>query len=238
MASNALIPIAYFIKANSFSDSILQGDKRQSDRAAIMEWLARVFLKGTFGGTPDSLYPTMRTLINNNTGEFPLTAIIEHYKGKSKSIAFTEDDIDNILEHEYAKPRTFAALSILYSSLNFNFKYHQDHIHPKSFFKKRDLRKLGFDEDLVEVFMSRFNKLSNIQLLESTQNIQKSDRPFKEWIEDNYSNQGSRESYLNQNYISKDVSLDLADFIDFYETRKTTLKLKLAKLFNVSLGAN
>ena len=62
----------------------------------IKEWLARVLLKGTFGGTPDAIYPVMRNLINEHIGHFPLQEIIEYYKGKRKSISFTEDDIENI----------------------------------------------------------------------------------------------------------------------------------------------
>ena len=151
LATNTIIPIAYFIHKNDFAGSMLHAAQRESDRTAIKEWLARVLLKGTFGGQPDTLYPAMRNLINNHLGKFPLTEIIEHYKGGRKSISFTEDDIDNVLNLQYGKGKTYCA-TLLYPGLNYNFKYHQDHIHPKSFFNKRNLRSQGMNEESVEAF--------------------------------------------------------------------------------------
>ena len=60
LATNTIIPIAYFIHKNDFAGSMLHAAQRESDRTAIKEWLARVLLKGTFGGQPDTLYPAMR----------------------------------------------------------------------------------------------------------------------------------------------------------------------------------
>ena len=136
---NAVIPIAYFIQKNNFNDSILHSSARENDRRAIKEWLARVLLKGTFGGTPDAIYPVMRNLVNENLGRFPIKEVIDYYRGKRKSISFTNDDIENILNYDYGSARTYCALTLLYPALNYSFKYHQDHIHPKSFFSKRNL---------------------------------------------------------------------------------------------------
>ena len=80
IATNAIIPIAYFIFKNDCGDQILHTGKWEDSRKAIKEWLARVLLKGTFGGTPDSIYPGMRNLINKNLGRFPLQETIDFYK--------------------------------------------------------------------------------------------------------------------------------------------------------------
>ena len=176
-ATNTIIPIAYFIYKNGFEDSILHSSHREEDRKSIKEWLARVLLKGTFGGQPDSIYPKMRDLINENLGKFPLQETITHYRGSRKSISFSEDDVDNLLELQYGKSKTYCALSLLYPGLNYSYKYHQDHIHPQSFFKKKSLIKAGFDAQEVELFLELFNKLPNLQLLEATSNIEKSDQP-------------------------------------------------------------
>ena len=181
LATNTIIPIAYFIYKNGFEATILHNSGRETDRKNIKEWLARVLLKGTFGGQPDSIYPVMRNQINENLGKFPLDAIIEYYKGKRKSISFTEDDIDGILEMQYGKSRTYCALTLLYPALNYSFKYHQDHIHPKSFFSNRKLIKLGIDNDEKRAaFIERFNKLPNLQLLQATQNTEKNNKQFAE----------------------------------------------------------
>jgi hypothetical protein len=177
LATNAIIPIAYFIYKNQFDNSILHSSIRENDRKAIKEWLARVFLKGTFGGTPDAIYPVMRNLTNEHLGRFPLEEIIDYYRGKRKSISFTDDDIENILEMEYGSTRAYCALTLLYPSLNYNYRYHQDHIHPKSFFNKRKLNQLGIiDETIKDEFISRYNKMSNLQLLQSNSNIEKIDK--------------------------------------------------------------
>ena len=174
LATNALIPIAYFIYKNENENSILHSANHTSNRSLIKEWLARVFLKGTFGGTPDGIYPIMRNLVNENLGKFPLEKTIEYYKGKRKSINFSEDDIENILNLQYGKARTYCALTLLYPSLNYSFKYHQDHIHPKSFFNKRKLVSLGIEGDEEqERFIDMFNKLPNLQLLQANQKYRK-----------------------------------------------------------------
>lgn len=237
LASNAIIPIAYFVHKNALSDKILHSGSLESDRKSIMEWLARVLLKGTFGGTPDGIYPVMRNLINQNTGRFPLPEIIEHYRGKRKSISFSSDDIESILEIQYGTKRSYSALSLLYSSLNFSFKYHQDHIHPKSFFNKRKLGTLGItDEKKKDEFIARYNKLANLQLLQATTNIEKKAKPFDQWVNENFSTEAEKSSYLSANHIGVETSLKLEDFMEFYDKRRADFKSKLMALLNVKAG--
>ncbi len=219
---NAVIPIAYFIQKNNFNDSILHSSARENDRRAIKEWLARVLLKGTFGGTPDAIYPVMRNLVNENLGRFPIKEVIDYYRGKRKSISFTNDDIENILNYDYGSARTYCALTLLYPALNYSFKYHQDHIHPKSFFSKRNLQNRGIvDPDL---FILKYNKLPNLQLLQTNLNLEKNSKEFKDWLSSVYPNSTDQSTYLLQNHIDTEVSLDFVDFHDFFEKRKTKLK--------------
>ena len=234
-ATNAIIPIAYFIYKNEFEDSILHSSDREEDRKTIKEWLARVLLKGTFGGQPDNIYPKMRELINTNLGKFPLQETIAHYRGGRKSISFSEDDIESILDLQYGKPKTYCALTLLYPGLNYNFKYHQDHIHPQSFFNKKHLRSIGLPEDQCETFMEAYNSLPNLQLLQATQNIEKSDKPFSEWLELSYPSQADRNSFLMQHHINTDRSLALEDFLSFVAVRRKALKSQFMDMLNVKL---
>lgn len=232
-ATNTIIPIAYFIYKNGFEDSILHSSHRDEDRKAIKEWLARVLLKGTFGGQPDSIYPKMRDLINDNLGKFPLEETIAHYRGSRKSISFSEDDVDNLLELQYGKSKTYCALSLLYPGLNYSYKYHQDHIHPQSFFKKKSLIKAGLNAEEVEMYLEEFNKLPNLQLLEATSNIEKSDQQFEEWLDKNFSTDEARESYLRQNLINSSQSLKFTEFLAFSEQRKQNLRNQLMRMLDV-----
>lgn len=236
-ATNTIIPIAYFIYKNGFEDSILHSSHREADRKAIKEWLARVLLKGTFGGQPDSIYPKMRDLINSHLGKFPLQETIEHYRGSRKSISFTEDDIENLLDMQYGKAKTYSALTLLYPGLNNAYKYHQDHIHPQAFFNKAKLRKLNVSEPDIEVFLSHFNKLPNLQLLQATTNIEKSDQEFKLWLATNVTTEDARESYLRQNLIAPSQSLAIEDFLSFFEHRRQNIKAQLMRLLDVKQTA-
>ena len=236
LATNAIIPIAFFIHKNGFKDQILHSSAREDDRKAIKEWLARVLLKGTFGGTPDGLYPALRDLVNKNMGYFPLQEIIEHYRGKTKSIIFTQDDIDTILNLQYGKPKTYCALTLLYPGLNLSFKYHQDHIHPQSFFKKSVLRGMGLNETQVDEFIEKCNGLPNLQLLQETQNIEKSDTQFEEWLEKTYPNKQDRDSYLNQHYIGTSDSLAFEDFLSFVTNRRQKFKAQFMTLLDSNIA--
>ncbi len=232
-ATNTIIPIAYFIYKNGFEDSILHSSHREEDRKAIKEWLARVLLKGTFGGQPDSIYPKMRDLINDNLGKFPLEETIAYYRGSRKSISFSEDDVDNLLELQYGKSKTYCALSLLYPGLNYSYKYHQDHIHPQSLFKKKALIKAGLTPQEVELYLDGFNKLPNLQLLEVTSNIEKSDQQFEDWIDKNFTTFEARESYLRQNLINPSQSLKFAEFLAFSKQRKQNFKIQLMRMLDV-----
>lgn len=234
-ATNTIIPIAYFIYKNNFEDSIVKSSHREGDRKAIKEWLARVLLKGTFGGQPDSIYPKMRELINDNLGNFPLQETIAHYRGGRKSISFSEDDIDSLLDLQYGKAKTYCVLSLLYPGLNSAYKYHQDHIHPQSLFKAKLLSKLGVDAEDIDVFLSEFNKLPNLQLLEATSNIEKSDQAFGEWLDVNFPTLEAKESYLRQNLIATSQSLELTDFLAFIEVRKQYMKEQLVRMLDVKV---
>lgn len=236
-ATNAIIPIAYFVYKNELGEKILHSATRESDRKGIIEWLARVLLRGTFGGTPDAIYPVMRNLINQYPDRFPLAEIIEYYRGKRKTISFSEDDVESILDIQYGTKRAYSALTLLYSSLNYSFRYHQDHIHPKSFFNKRKLNALGVEDNNVkQQFMERFNKLANLQLLQATTNIEKKDKHFSEWLNEQYSNEADKGNYLIQNHISAETSLNFEDFVAFYDKRRNTLKGKLMQILNVKVG--
>lgn len=237
LATNTIIPIAYFIYKNNFVTQILHSAQREDDRKAIKEWLARVLLKGTFGGQPDSIYPIMRNLINDNILKFPLKEVIAHYKGSNKSITFSEDDIDNMMSLQYGKAKTYCALTLLYPALNYNYKYHQDHIHPKSFFGKRKLRDLGVTDDQIDAYMEGFNSLPNLQLLQATQNIEKSDKPFNDWLKESLATQAERDSFLMQNHIKLNESLDFSDFLGFIANRKQTFKTQLRVMLDVTTTA-
>ncbi len=223
-ATNAIIPISYFIYKNKCEDKILKHGCHEDDRKAIKEWLARVLLKGTFGGQPDSIYPGMRDLINENIGYFPLKETIDFYRGKRKSISFSDDEIDNLLEFQYENSQTYGVLSLIYPAINSSFIFHKDHIHPRSKFSKKEMKDAGVTDEQIVQFNAEMDGIANLQLLQSTENIQKGGKPFKEWLNETYKNQADRDSYLRLNHIDINQSLEFTDFLAFISARKKTIK--------------
>ena len=138
-ATNAIIPIAYFLKKKSKDEAILHSAAEDANRANIKQWLIRALLKRAFGGQPDSLYPTYRKLINEGDAQFPLPAIISHFSGRNRNLDFYENDIETLLEVDYGSAYAFMLMT-LYCPINHDYEFHQDHIHPRKHFSRMQRR--------------------------------------------------------------------------------------------------
>ncbi|WP_052188165.1 DUF262 domain-containing protein [Cellulophaga sp. Hel_I_12] len=232
-AYNAIIPIAYFIKKNELGDELLHSSSQLENRKLIKEWLVRALLKKVFGGTPDNLYPTYRTIICENLGQFPLPQLIDKYKGTNKSLSFDEETLENLLNTQYGSAFAYMVLSLLYP-LNHNYKFHQDHIHPKKYFNHRELQKLGIEDSNVrEQYLNSYNAIGNLQLIQETENLEKNATPFSDWLHTNYKND-ELINYKNMHFIPLDNDLSMNEFLEFYTARRATLKAKLLQILNVS----
>lgn len=231
-AYNAIIPIAYFIKKNNLGDEILHSNSHVENRKLIKEWLVRALLKRVFGGTPDNLYPVYRNIISDNLGEFPLQILIDKYKGTNKSLSFDEETIEHLLNTQYGSAFAYMVLSLVYP-LNHNYKFHQDHIHPKKYFNHRDLIKFGIeDENLRNHYLSSFNSISNLQLIQETENLEKNATPFLAWLSKNYKEEDLL-NYKNLHFIPSDIDLSIENYFDFFTLRREILKKKLMQLLKV-----
>ncbi|MFD2100654.1 DUF262 domain-containing protein [Flagellimonas iocasae] len=236
-AHNAIIPIAYFIKKNDLNDEIIHSRHHSDNRKKIKEWLIRALLKKVFGGTPDNLYPVYRYIITENSGDFPLQQLIDRYKGSNKTLTFNEETIDHLLTTQYGSAFAYMLLSLIYP-LNHNYKFHQDHIHPKKFFKRRELIKLGItDEHKLEDYLSNFNSIPNLQLIQETENLEKNSTPFKNWLNATHS-ESEIINYKNLHFIPLENDLSIEDFTNFYTLRKEAIKQKLMQVLNVTSAAH
>ncbi len=231
--TNAVIPIAYYLYKNNYDETYLSSTVNAEDRKKVKEWLLRVILKKAFGGTPDNIYPVLRRLINESIGQFPLNNIVEHYRGHVKSIIFTDDDIDNLLNMQYGSAFAFSALSLLYDGLNMSFQYHQDHIHPKKFFNGNKLHSLGVPVEELHKYLGNYNTLGNLQLIEAIENLEKNATPLNEWLNKTQTNEAVLKAYKTQHFMPLDVDLDLISFPLFAEERKKLIKSKFQQILNI-----
>jgi hypothetical protein len=188
-------------------------------------------MKKAFSGQPDNVLRPIRKLIDDNiVNGFPSKEIVQHFKGTNKTLVFTEEDIDNLLSYSYGQSYTFSILSVIYPSLDFRNIFHIDHIYPKSLFTNSKMKNLGVPEDQFDSFKERVNKIGNLQLLEATPNIEKSDRPFDDWLKETYKTQAEIDAYLDKHLIPKNSPRDFLSFLTFFEEREKIVKAKLKEI--------
>ncbi len=178
----------------------------------------------------------MRDILRSSADGFPLQAMIDRFKGTTKSLACTDDDIENLLGYSWGKGYTFSILRLLYPWLNFRNRFHIDHIHPRSGFTRSKLRKKGISEADVEFYMENFNLLPNLQLLEGIPNQEKSDAPFADWLSQCCSTPDARESFTRQHFIPS-TDLAFTNFRQFIEQRREKLRQKLRIVLGVQEDA-
>jgi len=230
VSGNALIPIAYYLYKLKNPPNFVKSSSYKEDRKSIKEWLAAAFLKRTFSGQPDNVLRPMRELLQDGITSFPLQKIFDKFKGTTKTLLFTDDDIDNLLNYQYNQSHTFTVLSLLYPTLDFKNKFTEDHMFPKSQFRKSRLRNKGIEEEKHEFYLSNFNTIANLQLLEGMPNEEKSAKDFKEWLFETYPNESERREYMKKHHVPLDVNLGLDHFEEFIKKRSDLIKTYLKQI--------
>ena len=236
-SNNAVIPIAYYLMTIGLPENFSVSSNTRENRNKIKIWLIRSLLKRAFSGTPDNILRPIRDIIRKNgTNDFPLYEIIEHFKGNSKSIVFTNDDIDEyLLKLQYGKSETLSTLMLLYPSLDFNNKFHVDHMYPKSKFKKRMLKSKGVSDEKIDKYMELVNNIGNLQLLAAIPNIEKQDKDFDEWFNETCYDENYKNHYRAIHYLP-DIEYSYDNFLSFVEQRQELMKRKLEEILSVSIA--
>ncbi|MBF0336742.1 MAG: DUF262 domain-containing protein [Nitrospirae bacterium] len=229
----AVIPIAYYMKKIGSPANFDVAQKYSGERKAIQKWLILSLIKRVFGGTPDSVLRPIREILKETHNGFPLTEIIDKFKGTNKSLSFVDDDIELILDYRYDQTYTFSTLALLYPSLDFRNNFHIDHIHPFSHFTRTKLRRRGIRDNDTELYIEHVNTLPNLQLLEGIPNQEKNDTAFADWFGGNNPTKDMQDSYRKRHYIP-DVDLSLSNFMNFIEERKYLIRNQLKHLLGVT----
>ena len=228
-SNNALIPIAYYLLQRGNPTNYVESAQYQGDRLLIKNWLIGSLLKRAFSGQPDAVLRPIRQIMQKTKGRFPYFEIVEEFKGKEKSIIFSQDDIAALFDNYYGYSYTFSTLAVFYPSLDFKNRFHIDHIFPKSLFNRKTLLRRGLSEEQCEEFIENFDYLANLQLLEGIPNIEKSNKEFKDWLNDAYPDPEARRAYCERNFIP-DVDLSLENFAEFFTERTKLMTSKFAGL--------
>ncbi|VFB15978.1 Uncharacterized conserved protein [Urinicoccus massiliensis] len=230
-SNNALIPIAYYLMIIGNPDNFIDSGNNRSDKEKIKKWLISSLLKKVFSGQPDNVLRPIREIIKENSNnEFPIEKIQERFKGTNKSILFTEDDINEfLLNLRYGKSDTLSTLMLLYPSLDFNNKFHIDHIYPKSKFKRSYLKKQGVSENKLDEYINSVNDITNLQLLAAQLNEEKLDTDFDKWFNSHQPTEDGKFNYRNINYLPN-MEYTYENYPEFIEKRRELLKNKLCQI--------
>jgi uncharacterized protein with ParB-like and HNH nuclease domain len=235
-SNTALIPIAYYLLKKGLPHNYVSSAKFNNDRKIVQRWLIYSLLKRAFGATPDIIVRPLRQIISDSYEEFPILNIIDFFRGKPKSLIFTSADVDNFLLSRYGKSYTFSFLALLYPTLDYRNKFHQDHIFPKSSFSMKNLVKKGYSEYKCEFYLEHFDTIANLQLIEGIPNQEKSDKDFKEWLYSNFPDKKERASYMEKHYIPN-VDLSFDNFEVFIKERKQLIIKRLTTILDYEILA-
>jgi len=234
-SQNGVIPIAYhFLKG---------GDGSDESKNNIRKYIIHALLKQTYGGQGDRVLANIRDALTekeskeNGSKRYKLrqnTFSFDLLKNAklpgAKSLKITDDDVEEILEYRKG-PYTFMVLSLLYPNLRLGqVKFHQDHIHPASLFTDAKLRKYGISQDKWKKWQEMKDMLPNLQLMEGSENESKNKTPFKDWLNNTYSDETERNNFMKDNYIPEGISIEFIDFEMFYEKRKKILEEKIKEV--------
>ena len=230
-SNNALIPIVYYLYINGIPDNFVDSGTTRENRKKIKKWLICSLLKKAFSGQPDNVLRPIREILKNNVAkDFPIAEIIERFKGTNKSIQFTDDDIDEfLLKLRYGKSDTLSTLMLLYPSLDFSNKFHEDHMYPKSKFTKSYLRKQGVPEDELDWYIKSVNDICNLQLLAAQLNEEKLATDFEIWFNSQHLTESDKCQYRTINYIPN-IKYSYSNYPQFMNERKKLLKAELSKI--------
>jgi hypothetical protein len=122
-------------------------------------------------------------------------------------------------------------LTLLYPNLRYSqVNFHQDHIFPVDIFKDSNLKKENIPEINAKTYKEIMNQLPNLQLMECSENKEKSKKHFSLWVSEKYPDEDERNNYLRANYIPANQYQDFTKFIEFIEARKLNLKKKLKEV--------
>ena len=234
-ANSVIVPIAHYLHLRAAGDSYLDSTTDAADRLALQRWVTRSLIKrGIWGSGLDTTLTRIReALTANATTGFPVADVEAAMSSVGKGLSFDAVEVDELLNLKYSGQRTFSVLSVLYPGLDLGKKFHEDHIFPKSRFTKKKLIGAGIDAEKVNDYLDAFNLLPNLQLLAGTANIEKQDALPGDWIAAVFPSEERRTTHLDENDLDG-LSLDLADFLTFFEQRKSRVRDRLVKVLGTS----
>ena len=230
-ASNAILPIAYYLYLKNPGEAYLTNNRFDQDRRGIRQWLIRSLLKsGIWGSGLDTLLTALRRVIKESDHDcFPVTRIGDEMARRGRTLSFDEEEIEDLADMRYRDRLTFALLSLLFDFVDMRYQFHLDHIFPASRFTDRRLKDACVPVEQMDEFKNRKDGLANLQLLQGAENLEKRAKMPAEWLSKMYPDTDRRQAYEDRHLLG-DVPDSIVKFEAFYEARRSRLKDRIRQL--------
>ena len=226
---NAALPLVYYVYKNGEFDFRGTSEFERVNAIEMHYWLLNSLLVGAFVGQSDQAISTARGTIREHLQtdrDFPAQKLFSAMAKGGRISKVDERTIDELLELQYGRPRTFVALSLLYPGIDWTGSaWHIDHIVPQASAQKNVLRGRNIPEHRVQAILDATNRLGNLQLLRSDENIDKGAIPFRSWIT------GRRRDFFDVHMIPD--RLDLCDVIwlpEFVAAREKLIRARVLEM--------
>jgi uncharacterized protein with ParB-like and HNH nuclease domain len=225
-SKNVLIPLIYHI---------YKGGDIESDESIkeIQKYIYISLLKKVFGSHGDTLLGKLRNgVVKNPKENFNFKNLVNAIteKDKRKAYDITLEDIEDFLKIEKGD-EGWLVLSLIYPPLKHEMtSYDQDHLHPRSKFKKK-----AFENNDFELADTLKDTIPNLGFLTPRDNRkEKIAKTLANYIKEAIPSDMQTE-YKIFNKIDLGISLELKDFMNFYNTRKSMMKAILCEKLEVDI---
>lgn len=201
---NVVLPVIFLIDRNPDFMGYIDGIRCYLFRAMFFLYFQN--------GTTSKL-----SKLRNAIAEFDFT-LSEDLLNQIPELTVNEQKLEDIVNAEKGK-LTNIVLTALYKR-TFGKSYDQDHLHPYSNFDKET--PIGVSDEQWREWHRKRNRLPNLQLLDKFSNQFKSDMPLIDFY--NSIPEEEQNDFKKTSFIPDDISLEIKDFGEFYEKRKSILK--------------
>jgi hypothetical protein len=225
VAPLALLPIAFYLMKRSNSSFDTSSKAEDADaQVSIRKWFIFSTLKNAFGGSSDTTLARLRDLLISG-GPATLFPVDDLYRSLAIEPRLNDAEINRILGYGYQGRYTNLVLSLVYPDRDWkDAVFHEDHIFPQSEFQVRALRQRGYSDTMIQSYQSKYNVLSNLQLLTESENLSKNATAFDVWIQ-------TRDPAFRKRHLIPDLpSYGLGSFEEFSKGRAALIVAALKAL--------
>jgi uncharacterized protein with ParB-like and HNH nuclease domain len=232
-ATNAAIPIAYYLYRRNLDDDYRTRPEYAEDRERIRRWLLISLLARIFGGQSDRLLTDLRRFLLNvgpNT-PFPEEAL-DHYL-RRRGMSFSLEQVDALVnETTLRDPNAFLLLSLLAPGLNRqDGSFRICYLHAPSQSTMPRLSAVGMTLQQIAWAQRHWNHLSNLSLLPDNLIGHQPNAPLSDWLAHNDDPDQARRLALIPS-----TDLELGSFQQFYEARRQVLIAELRQRLGVAIA--